>query len=1276
MSSPQIEPGQILNNRYRISRLLGRGGMGQVYLAEDLSGGGEVALKTIREGVEEADRRRFEREIRTLRTLEHPHIVPFRDLGLAGDSIFYTMDYQAGVTLEDVIETTGALTTTEALDWFLRMLLQVADALGYLHQRHLVHRDIKPSNILLSVNDGSPPPEEAAGWLGLTNVTASLTDFGLVKTRDGDGALTRTALGTPQYMSPEQIEASPAVDERSDLYSLGVILYRATTGRLPYERLSDALSRTPAPPARQLNPQLPEILEQGLEQMLQFEPYLRPSSATEIAEILGAILDRRAPTHDAAPAVSKLSQPAFSGRSDEIERLSETAASAVRGTGQWVSITGERGIGKSWLLERSEFKSRALLQCGADVYQGTFSPGRAHSGFQGVLLSLLRHIERHHGRQHALGALGRWGQSLRSLFPQLHIDGWLAECPTIEGSVPHEILKERVFETVVGVFAAFAEVEPRVIVLEDVHYGDDFDLELLRRLVLTAIQLPILVVTTHRPEFQGRLPGLERLLNEIRSEDRLVEIEMLPFGAAETRRMVQSMLAPARAVPEDFVTVLLERTDGVPLYLLHLVNSLWNRELITLDSSGWRVDPEAVRALPIPESTRSHFLLVLDEMSTDELKVLNIAAVLGTTFSFDVLLEAVEGDEFTLDALCRNLVHAGVLQEHQDGFRFLHSFEQEIILQRLSQPMRRRLHARVGKVLEVFYYDNLDEHIGEIAEHMYLGGDQERGVEYLRRAALQAEQAYAPRAALDYNRKALELCQDPDYRPMLLVAIGDQHLRLGDNDQAVHHLREAIGYFTQVEELLIDSAEPVLSDEQTQELEDYVQLLVKFGEVSMRKGDFAPALDNFQKAEQIARRVGAADKIALALTSQASTFAYREEFDSAVRAYDMAIELYEGLSPVHRAGLANAWGGLAAVVKVRGDLPRASDCFRRGLQISREAGDQLLTARLLNNLGNLYRAQGKMQEAVDSFERALDIRERLGDRQGVAVCFMNLGRAHSLLGDLRRSLEALTHAQEVFQVIGDKLGSLLTLGNLATLHSYLGNFDTAREALLEYLENAQRSGVLRGVADARQSLGMLQLSLGEPDAAEELLAQSQRDFDQAGDQEGSLFTRAQLARVRAHQGRLDEALSLCNEVRNRAMERDAQDPLAEALRVAAECHLQKGDQETAEPLALEALRYLENQHLTYAQGVCCRTLGKIYRDLGYYYADKASKYFERSMRLFEMLGARHSLAQTQVEFALFLVMVEEIEEAIELLRGAETVFVELNTKHDIARVRREIASLS
>lgn len=1269
VSRAPIEAGQILNNRYRVLDLLGKGGMGQVFLVDDLSTQSQVALKTIREGFDDADRRRFEREIRTLQTLDHPHIVPFRDLGLVGESLFYTMDYQPGATLEEVLEGRGPVTTSEELDWFLRLMLQVVDALRYLHQRRLVHRDVKPSNILVRAPVPDLPFDQ---YLEHPTTVASLTDFGLVKTRDGRHGMTRTALGTPQYMSPEQIEVSSGVDERSDLYSVGVVLYRIVTGQLPFQRLSEALSRTPPTPARQLNEKLPELLDQVLSRLLQFEPYRRPATADEVFELLQAVLDRRFSATSETPAVSKLSQPIFCGRNQQLELLRTMTKRTARGQGAWVSITGERGIGKSWLVSRSDFKSHSLIQTGLAVYQGNFGPAYPHSGFEQVVVSVLRHIERHQGRAQVTETLGRWGQHMRTLFPQLHSEGWLDPCPVVDADVPQEVLKERIFETVVSVLLAAAEVEPRAIVLEDVHYGDDFDLELLRRLVLNSVQLPVLLVTTHRPEFEGRLPALERLLNEMRSEERVTELELGPFQREESRHMVASMLAPARDLPDAFVDVLQERTDGVPLYLLHLLNSLWNRNMVHLDGARWEVDPEAVRALPIPESTRSHFLLALDEMDPLELKVLNIAAVLGPEFSFDVLLEALEIDEFELDAVCRNLVYAGVLEEHQDGFRFLRSFEQEIILSRLSKPMFRRLHARVGRMLESFHGSVSEEQVGDIAEHMYLGGDHERGVEYLRRAATQAEKAYAHRAALDYTRKALELCQDSSLRPALLVAQGDHHLKLGELDQAVQSFRESVGYFTQVEKLLLDRGAH-LTEEQCQELLEYVQLLLKFGEVSVRRGDFEPALENFQKAEQIARRIDSTEEIAMSLVRQAASCAYTEDFDRAVEAYQSAVELYEHLPPGQ--GLASAWGGLAAVEKVRGNVDRAHECFQKGLQISEEIRDQLLTARLLNNLGNQYRQQGRLDEAVRAFERALDIRERFGDRQGVAVCFMNLGRAQAFLGDLTRSLEALTRAQDAFQAMGDKHGLLLSLGNLGTAHYFLGNFGRARSYFEEYLRDAQRTGVQRSVADAHQSIGILELTVGNLDDAQANLESSLETFERAGDSENIVRNQVYLARLRWRQGHLEAGLALCRDARERGKALDVQEPLAEGLQVEAEILREQGELEQAEELALRAHQSLEAQNLPYSTGNCCQTLGKIYRDLGFYYADKAGKYFEQALRLFEMLGARHALAVTQVEYGVFLGLVEETESARSLFESAQTTFESLQTQPDLQRVAQEMSEL-
>ncbi len=1271
MTTLSLEPGQILNNRYRLERLIGKGGMGQVFLSTDLSLGSQVALKTFHHALDDADRRRFEREIRTLQTLDHPHIVPFRDLGWAGAALFFTMDYQPGVTLEDVLGARGAMASGPELAWHLRVLLQILEALAYLHKRRIVHRDVKPSNILLRTTGDIALPPAAERWTELESVAACLTDFGLVKTGDGDGALTRTTMGTPQYMSPEQIEASPAVDERSDLYSLGVILYRALTGRLPFERLSDALARRPAPSPREQNPEVPDLLDGLVRRLLEFEPFRRPASAWEVVELLRAVVDRRADSAPAVAVAAKMTQPAFSGRSTELRLLKDAVREAARGKGRWISITGERGTGKSWLVTRSDFKSHALVEEHLPTYTGSFGPKRPHAGFQEVLLAMLRHIERHQGSAAVVEVLGRWGHSLRTLIPELEETGWLDGRPVEEPAVPAEILNERIFETVVGVLTAHAEVEPRVIVLEDLHNLDDFDLELLHRLVINCLPLPVLLVTTHRAEGGDRQRALERLLNEARSEDRLVQLELPPLAAPELRAMVSSLLTPASEIPDDFVAVLRERTDGVPLYVLHMVNSLWNRGMIRLNGGRWEVDPKAVRDLPIPESTRSHFLLLLDELPARELRVLNLAAILGPRFSFDVLQRVLEMDEFELDDVCRNLVHAGLLVEHQDGFRFQHSFEQEIIVSRLSRPMFRRLHARVGKVLEVCWAADLERHLGEIAEHMVLGGDQAKGLDYLCRAARKAEAAYALRTALAYYLKALELTQDPVPRRGILGTISELHIRLGEPELALGHLREAVRHFNSVEEALLEGS--VLAPEQRQDLEDYARLLLKFGEVYLRQADFAPALENFQKSERIARLLDNPEAIAFSLVRQGGAHYSLEDPARAEEAYQAAIRLYQTLPPAN--GLANAFNGLGVVEKMRGNFERALEHTTRGLEIAQKIGDSIQTALLLNNFGILYRSLGRLREAVQSFERSIEILERLGDPHGTARAFMNLGRAQLALGDLRRGLEALTRARDLFHAIGDKKGMVLTLGNLGMVQFYFGDFTTARTLFSQYLADARRVGIVRCEADALNSLGLVELETDNYAAAEEHFGQSLECFRRAGDTEGILINRLHIARVRGRQGRVEEALELRKEVRRQADEMDYPESIAHALRIEAEALRLRGECEPARELAEKALASFEDQGLPYQQGVCCRTLGKIYRDLGFYWADQASKHFERALRIFEMLGARHALAVTQVEFAVLLGHLEEGERARDLIGRARPVFQEAGSALQLERVNRELKAV-
>jgi hypothetical protein len=241
---------------YRIEALLGRGGMGQVYLAEEIRLGRKVALKILPPELaeDEAFRARFERESRMAAAIDDPNVLPVYEAGEIEGLLFLAMRYVDGTDLERRLAA-GPLTPREVV----RLLGQAASALDAAHARGLVHRDVKPANILIARTQGDERGDHVY-----------LADFGLTRRRDEATALTRagTLMGTLDYMAPEQMEGR-AIDGAADQYALAAIAFRALTGQVPFARGTEvavitAHLKDPPPSAVALNPTLPEAVDRVL----------------------------------------------------------------------------------------------------------------------------------------------------------------------------------------------------------------------------------------------------------------------------------------------------------------------------------------------------------------------------------------------------------------------------------------------------------------------------------------------------------------------------------------------------------------------------------------------------------------------------------------------------------------------------------------------------------------------------------------------------------------------------------------------------------------------------------------------------------------------------------------------------------------------------------------------------------------------------------------------------------------------------------------------------
>src|SRR5215213_7261911 len=263
----------VLDDRYDVGRPLGSGGMGEVFLARDRVLGRDVALKVLRKQFagDEEFAERFKREAMSAASLSHPNIVQVYDRGETEEGASYiAMEYVPGGTLKEWISREGPLEAADAAG----IGAQVAEALGAAHDRGMVHRDIKPQNVLLAARGG-----------------AKVADFGIA--RAGSSATisrTGSVMGTAGYMSPEQALGKPATP-KSDLYSLGVVLYETLTGELPYTAdnpiaVSMKHVNEPLRPPIELNPRMPAGMNALVTKLMAKDPEARYADADELADDL------------------------------------------------------------------------------------------------------------------------------------------------------------------------------------------------------------------------------------------------------------------------------------------------------------------------------------------------------------------------------------------------------------------------------------------------------------------------------------------------------------------------------------------------------------------------------------------------------------------------------------------------------------------------------------------------------------------------------------------------------------------------------------------------------------------------------------------------------------------------------------------------------------------------------------------------------------------------------------------------------------------------------
>ncbi len=797
-----LEKGSFFAGRYEVQEELGKGGMGRVYKVLDREIGETVALKILNPDIA-ADQKtieRFRNELKVARKITHRNVCRMHDINKEKNFYFITMEYVPGEDLKSLIRKKGRLTEDEAIV----LAEQVCAGLSEAHRLGVTHRDLKPQNIMID--------EEGK---------ARIMDFGIARSQETKGVTEEgLVIGTPDYMSPEQVEGAEA-EERSDVYSLGVVLYEMVTGRVPFEgktALSIAFKhKTEAPPdPRKLNDRLSEEFSSVILKCLEKEKDKRYQTAEGLlADLQNLKEGLPVPSFPGKPGLPGFlaetaaeapgQRPVFVARDQELAQLGKWLDAGLAGKGQVVFVTGEAGSGKTALLQ--EFSHRAQ-EANPDLIVAS-GKCNAHTGigdpyfpFIEIMGLLTGDVEAKWAagaisRDHALRlwnllplsarALLDGGQDLINIFvPGATLVSrsesaagpadWLAALKKFverKSSLPPDstLQQSTLFEQYTRLLLALAKQKPLLLILDDLQWVDAGSAGLLFHLGRRLGGSRILVLGAFRSSEiaigrgGGRHP-MEPIRNEFKSAFGDVEIEV---GKAEERLFVDKFIdSEPNRLDDKFRQTLYLQTKGHPLFTVELLRTMQERGALVKDGEGrWMEGPE-FHWDTLPARIDAVIEERVNRLDENLRETLSIASVEGEEFTAEVIARLRDAEVFALIRMLsrelekrHHLVSAKGIRQLANQRLSLYLFQnilfQRYLYNRLDAVERAHLHEQVGKTLENLYGKETEEISIQLARHFLEAENIPKAIEYLQKAGQGAVRLSANEEAITHYRKALEL---------------------------------------------------------------------------------------------------------------------------------------------------------------------------------------------------------------------------------------------------------------------------------------------------------------------------------------------------------------------------------------------------------------------------------------------------------------------------------------------------------------------------------------